>query len=400
MTVTPQRLKSIMDLGLTEYQARVYLSLLELGSSAASQVPPISRVPRTRVYATMRQLHEKGLVEIIPETPLRYRPVPIKRFLEQRSKELREKALRMEENVEEMSKEFAIRGELALEERGRFEAIYGRRNVRERLMKMYRETQKEIIGIGTSKSPSRIVKSAIHTLAEKTKQGVSVRYAFPVTAQNREHIDVISRYAKIKAINVHLPIYFYVFDQREILFNHPIPDDDNFYRGDDIAIWTDDAGIARAMRTIAEQIWNSGTKPGTVDVTEPALEVARQYVQVLGHRGRPAFEAMGHRIGVELSRRFKAKSTPELMEELIAYWKKNGLGRLSVVSKDPLVLEVENYVDCGKMRSIGRTVCSFVERVIVAVLESRVGPVEVLENKCFGSGSNACRLTLSLKHEA
>ncbi len=397
MTVTTERLKRIMDLGLTEYQARVYLALLELGSASASQIPAVSRVPRTRVYATMKQLHEKGLVEIIPETPLRYRPVPIGRFLEQRAKELREEAVRTEESVEDFGREFAIRGELAVGERGRFEAIYGRRNVRERLMKMYQEAQKEIIGIGTSRSPSRIVKSAIYTLADKANQGVTIRYAFPVTARNEEHVDVLSKYARIKAINVHLPIYFYVFDQRQILFNHPIPDDDNFYRGDDIAIWTNDKEIARAMGTIAETIWNSGTEPGTVDVTEPVLDVARQYVQILGHRGRPSFEAMGRHIGIELSRSFKANSLPELLDELTAFWNKNGLGRLSVVSKDPLTLEVENYVDCGKMLSIGRTVCSFVENVIGSILESKVGSVEVVENRCSGLGSNRCRLVMNLK---
>ncbi len=386
-----------MDLGLTEYQARVYLSLLELGSSTASQVPPISRVPRTRVYATMKQLHEKGLVEIIPETPLRYRPVPIRRFLEKNAKELKEEAVRLEESISELSGEFAIKGEVAIEERGRFEAIYGRRNVRERLMKMYEESQSEIIGIGTSKSPSRIVKSAIYTLEERMKQGVVIRYAFPVTARNKEHIDIISKYARIKSIKVHLPIYFYVFDRREILFNHPIPDDESFYRGDDIAIWTNDEGIARAMRTIAEQIWNSGTEPGTVDVTEPALEVARQYVQILGHRGRPAFEAMGEQIGAELSRGFKGRSLPELLDELTTYWHRNGLGHVSVISKEPLVLEVENYVDCGKMLSAGRTVCGFVERVIKGILESKLGPLEVLENRCHGPGSNQCQLTMALR---
>ncbi len=397
MTVTPERLQKIMDLGLTEYQARVYLSLLELGPSTASQVPPLSRVPRTRVYATMKQLHEKGLVEIIPETPLRYRPVPIRRFLQQKAKQLQEDALRLEDRVGEFSDEFAIRRGVAMEERGRFEAIYGRRNVRERLMKMYEEVREEIMGIGTSRSPSRIVKSAVYTLEEKAKQGVTIRYAFPVTAQNKEHIDVISKYARIKAIKVHLPIYFYVFDQRQILFNHPIPDDDSFYRGDDVAIWTDDEGIARAMRTIAEQIWSSGTEPGTVDVTEPVLEIARQYVQILGHRGRPAFEAMAQQVGVELARGFKAEGLSDLVEELRAYWNTHGLGRITMVSQDPVVLEVENYVDCGKMLSVGRTVCSFVEKVILGVLQSRLGPVDVLENRCHGASSNQCRLTLSLR---
>ncbi len=396
MTVNPERLRKIMDLGLTEYQARVYLSLLELGSGTASQIPPISRVPRTRVYATMKQLHEKGLVEIIPETPLRYRPVPVRSYLEQKVEELREEAHRVKESMGELSREFRIRAETAVEEGGRFEAIYGRRNVRERLMKMYRGAQRDIIGIGTARSPSRIVKSAIYTLEEKAEQGVTIRFAFPVTATNKDHVDAISKYAKIKSITVHLPMYFYVFDGQEILFNHPIPDDDNFYRGEDIAIWTNDEGIARAMGTMAEKIWSTGTEPGTIDVTEPALEVVRQYMQLLGRRGRPAFEAMGRRVGGELAQSFHSSSIPTLTKELTTFWKVNGLGRLNVVSEEPLTLEVENYVDCGKMRGIGRTVCGFVGEVLAAVLEARLGPVKILESKCYGSSSNQCRLVFGL----
>src|SRR5438034_11390083 len=85
MPVNPDRIRKLRDFGLTEYQARVYLALLDLGTATASQVPPIARVPRTRIYATMQQLHGKGLVEIIPEAPLKYKPVPFSNFLTKRA---------------------------------------------------------------------------------------------------------------------------------------------------------------------------------------------------------------------------------------------------------------------------------------------------------------------------
>lgn len=396
MTVNPDRLKRIMELGLTEYQGRAYLALLELGTATASQVPPVSRVPRTRVYATMNQLHEKGLVEILPETPLRYRPVPIQRFLEKQAGALREEAQQLEGQAEAYGREFGIRGELAVGERGRFEAIYGRRNARERLMKMYEGAREDIIGVGTIWSPTRIVKSAIYTLEEKTKQGVTARFAFPVTATNKEDVDRIAQFAKIRAITVHLPIYFYVFDDREILFNHPIPDDDDFHQGEDIAIWTDDRGIARAMGTIAEKIWTTGTEPGTLDVTEPVLEVTRKFVQLLGHLGQPAFAAMGREVGVALAASFEATDAKPLVDEMALFWRRNGLGRLAVTREAPLVLEVENFVDCGKMLTVGRTICGFVGEVVAAILEAKVGPVALVENECHGEGSRHCRIVFQM----
>src|SRR2546422_9505346 len=136
MTVNPERIRKLRDFGMTEYQARVYLALLDLGTATASQIPPISRVPRTRIYATMQQLHEKGLVEIIPETPLKYKPVPFSKFLTKRASEQREKAETLEASIAQFGQEIGIVGGQVVEEAGRFEAVYGRRNAREGLIKM------------------------------------------------------------------------------------------------------------------------------------------------------------------------------------------------------------------------------------------------------------------------
>src|SRR5512137_119909 len=60
MPINSERLQRLEGFGLTEYQARAYLALLDLGTATASQLPALSRVPRTRIYSTMRQLHAKG----------------------------------------------------------------------------------------------------------------------------------------------------------------------------------------------------------------------------------------------------------------------------------------------------------------------------------------------------
>jgi len=62
-----ERLKKLEDFGLTEYQARVYLALLEFDVATAGQIPSASKVPRTKIYGIMRQLHDKGLVQIVPD---------------------------------------------------------------------------------------------------------------------------------------------------------------------------------------------------------------------------------------------------------------------------------------------------------------------------------------------
>ena len=252
----------MMEFGLTEYQCRAYLALLDLGRATASQIPPISRVPRTRIYATMTQLHEKGLVEIIPETPLRYSAVPFSRYLEKLSSEYRQKALTIDSNMENLAKEFAIHVGMEPEEKGRFEAIYGRKNARERLIKMYESANQEIMGIGTRKSPGRILKAFKSQLEDKSNAGLTIKYAFPLSASELPLVKQLAKYARVRRIDFEMPVYLHVVDRKEFFMSHPIPDDESFYIGDDICIWTNDLAISRAISDMVEKLWTEGKEIG------------------------------------------------------------------------------------------------------------------------------------------
>ncbi|MCK4445106.1 MAG: TrmB family transcriptional regulator, partial [Thermoplasmata archaeon] len=116
MPINEERLSKMKELGLTDYQARVYLTLLDLGQSKASQIPTISRVPRTRIYSTMNQLHEKGLVEIIPESPIKYKPVPLSDYLDRVADSYRKTADGLIDKKEELVEEFAVKPVAKVEE--------------------------------------------------------------------------------------------------------------------------------------------------------------------------------------------------------------------------------------------------------------------------------------------
>jgi sugar-specific transcriptional regulator TrmB len=67
----------LIDLGLTNVQARVYLALVKSGPSKITGISNISKVARPEIYRNLSKLQKLGLVERIIETPLKYRAVPI-----------------------------------------------------------------------------------------------------------------------------------------------------------------------------------------------------------------------------------------------------------------------------------------------------------------------------------
>ena len=57
----PQKLKNLTSIGLTRYEAAVYLSLLERQDFTPSQVASRAQVPRQRIYDVLASLCDRGL---------------------------------------------------------------------------------------------------------------------------------------------------------------------------------------------------------------------------------------------------------------------------------------------------------------------------------------------------
>lgn len=71
----PQLIRSLRRIGLTEYEAEVYLTLLNLGSASASDISKKCKVPVSKIYEVIRLLSNRGLVEIQPSRPKKFHPL-------------------------------------------------------------------------------------------------------------------------------------------------------------------------------------------------------------------------------------------------------------------------------------------------------------------------------------
>lgn len=69
--------EALQRLGLSSYEARVFLALQKLGTGTAREIHDVADVPRSQVYGAADSLEERGLLEIQHATPKRYRPVSL-----------------------------------------------------------------------------------------------------------------------------------------------------------------------------------------------------------------------------------------------------------------------------------------------------------------------------------
>lgn len=100
--VSPRIFETLRQLGLTDYGARCYVALLSLKHAEAAAVAEAAEVPRTKVYAALRDLADAGWIVASAGRPVVYRPVAPEERIHAAEK-------RIAENVADATRELQAR---------------------------------------------------------------------------------------------------------------------------------------------------------------------------------------------------------------------------------------------------------------------------------------------------
>jgi HTH-type transcriptional regulator, sugar sensing transcriptional regulator len=102
-TVMPKSVEELLPifkgLGITEYEAKVYLSLLTQHPSSAYTISQISMVPHSRVYDVTRRLINRGLVVSTGTKPEMFSPLSPDELVRKLEKEYRKYTTELEEKL-------------------------------------------------------------------------------------------------------------------------------------------------------------------------------------------------------------------------------------------------------------------------------------------------------------
>ncbi|WP_163328187.1 TrmB family transcriptional regulator [Desulfurobacterium thermolithotrophum] len=79
----------LKEYGLNTYEAKAYYVLLLLGESAATSVARESKIPQQRIYDALKSLERKGLIQTKNTIPKKYVPLPVRKALTNRLRQMR-----------------------------------------------------------------------------------------------------------------------------------------------------------------------------------------------------------------------------------------------------------------------------------------------------------------------
>ncbi len=251
--------QSLMKLGLTEYEARIYVVLVKMGPRNASEISFLGKVPRPKTYGAIRGLESKGLLRIVTGKPERYMAVSPNDVLIPLVEKVSRETAECVQVVENLSMAFESSKYVYTEkpyERYDLWSVRGRDKVYKRVQDMIGEAKVNVFFSTTANGLVRLYKVHSETLEKAAERGAKVRVAAPVNQTNASVARELAEVIEVRNATVPMP-RFVTADSAEIIFTEDIPDDTNVTSGQDVGTWTNDPLLVKTHEKIFDQVWGT-----------------------------------------------------------------------------------------------------------------------------------------------
>jgi len=258
MSIEQSNVNALMRLGLTEYEARIYIALVKSGPSRAGEISFLSNVPRTKTYGALKELMRKNLVLAIPEKPERYLAASPNETLFPLVERLSQDLRKAEEAIQSLalsyeSMKYVRKAEPY--EKSEIWVLKGRSEVFEKLNEMFMNAREYIHVITTLNGIVRSYKSNAGTLEKCKTKGVKILFIAPISKQNARVATEFMEIAEIRCLQIQPLIQSACIDGKSIIFTEAIPDDLDMTQGMDEAIWTTNPFLTRANDWLFNYLW-------------------------------------------------------------------------------------------------------------------------------------------------
>lgn len=264
----------LTTLGMTEDDARVYVTLLRTGPCRASTVHAASGFSRTKCYRLLDNLVEQGVVESTLQTPTIHEAHPPEEVFEKALRRLEDQRERIEtlrtETVDTLDR--MTQEKTPTEEGYHWNVIQGRTSVYDRLQRLIVGAQQQVQVISNQPITLRsapLVEQAWRTAAGRAKDGVSFRFLLDL---DQERGGVLERWIDPEAMTVRRftaeeEMHLALVDDAEILFWLAPSPSDQIEADDEVAILTDAPGLVGAGRLLFEWAWAASEQVDEISVS-------------------------------------------------------------------------------------------------------------------------------------
>jgi sugar-specific transcriptional regulator TrmB len=246
--ISQEARRILRELGLTDYETRAYLALLEYGVLTASQVSENSGVPYSKVYETLSSLERKGWIETEQGRPGRHYPKAPSEALAAAKMQLEDKVKAWEKTIAGELQPFYEKREIR--EKPDIWILRGELSTLTKLKEMLDKVKSELM-IAAPVLPKPLVDLVVPLL--QRLQTTDVKIYLMVTKKAADwNLKELGRIAEIRVRDQMFGGGIIIDGKEAILF-----------MGEDkptLVIWSNHLGLVQFAKDYFQHLWNSSEK--------------------------------------------------------------------------------------------------------------------------------------------
>ena len=176
LPVSEKTRKALKDFGLTEYEVKAYIALVESSPMTASQLSSTAAIPYSKIYEILGNLERKGWVESEQGRPSKYFPRPPVAAFE--SSRLRTENSLKSSQADAISELQPLYERKGVQERPDIWIVRGQNNILDRIKETLSRTRRELL-VAMPIVPESIISIAAPLLAHMNSHGIKVSVMVP-----------------------------------------------------------------------------------------------------------------------------------------------------------------------------------------------------------------------------
>ncbi|KAF6242373.1 histidine kinase [Nitrosopumilus sp. b1] len=258
----------LKDFGLDEDEAKVYLGLLRMGSSKASEISHFTQTDRVRGYKILENLKNQGFVTSTLSSPIKFSANEPKEILLDIIKKRKQEAEKLENNVEKLLEILnKVKTNQETANLPKLTVISGRENIYDQIIKIIDETTDELYLVTTVSDLIRMYYTDIPEAIKKaSKRNVVIKLMTELEISTK--LECAKRlgvnYFKIAKLPSQGRI---ICNSSQVLMSGYTSSTSSQSTSDDSALVTNSDEISGNMRSLCKFMWKIG-KEIRVDKTK------------------------------------------------------------------------------------------------------------------------------------
>ena len=263
--------KTLVDLGLTNMDAQVYLFLAKKGPKKGRDIFNALKMNRQQLYRSLKSMQNKGIVSSTFERPARFSAVPFEKVLDMFIKAKMEETQRIQQNKAEILSNWqSVELGETVDTSARFMVIQGRNYIYSKILQMINETKSQLSTVSTVQGLVRVNQIDLFDAGFKHPLKSQIRFRF-LTELSRENVDAMKGLLKMKPnttfnfegrdVNSGLKLFprLVIKDEEELVFFITSIVDTATAEQEDTGIWTNSKALVHAFKAFFEELWRNST---------------------------------------------------------------------------------------------------------------------------------------------